>query len=286
MTGRTRPRPATRAVVVLLALLIAAGLPAGRPRRAEAGPEPASPGACRDTGVEVDLAGSGDVGVVSGHATACSAPRASPPGRAGPGPAGEVLCPPAGAGMPAGLCSVAPCPGAGTSFALRAPPASGQARVAAFACMTLRDLRAGAGISVAEVLRVVRAVRLPGGSIRATPGGRGLANLAAYFRLDGVGARAVDLPLRGSVIHAEFQVAEYRWTFGDGATGAAVATGLPDSPGSAHSYPRHGSFEVRVQVAWSAQAFLDGRRVARVDDLVSGARLTYPVAELRGRLTG
>src|ERR671930_487110 len=155
------------------------------------------------------------------------------------------------AGAPAGLCSVAPCPGAGTSFALRAPPADGRARVAAFACMTLRDLRAGPGISVAEVLQAVRAVRLPGGSIHATPSGRGLANLAAYFRLDGVGARAVDLPLRGSVIRAEFQVAEYRWTFGDGAAGASVAAGLPDSLGSAHAYPRLGRFEVRVQVAWS-----------------------------------
>jgi hypothetical protein len=283
MTQPTRARPATRAVIALLTLLmVAAVTSAARPRRAEAGP-----GTCRDTGVEVDLAGSGDVGVVSGHATACSAaPRASPSGPAASRPAGEVLCPPAGSGAPAGLCSVAPCPGAGTSFALRAPPADGRARVAAFACMTLRDLRAGPGISVAEVLRTVRAVRLPGGSIHATPSGRGLANLAAYFRLDGVGARAVDLPLRGSVIHAEFQVAEYRWRFGDGAAGASVATGLPDSLGSAHSYPHRGRFEVRVQVAWSAQAFLDGRRVARIDDLVSGARLTYQVAELRGRLTG
>ena len=37
---------------------------------------------------------------------------------------------------------------------------------------------------------------------------------------------------------------------------------------------------------WVAEAYLDGRRVGEVDDLVSRAGTTYPVAELRTVLTG
>jgi hypothetical protein len=39
-------------------------------------------------------------------------------------------------------------------------------------------------------------------------------------------------------------------------------------------------------VVWAAEAFLDGRRVGQVDDLVSAAQTTYPVAEIRTILTG
>jgi len=280
--------PARRAVSVLLAVLIAAGSPVAWPRDARAGPGPTSPGSCHDAGVEVDLAGSGDVAVVSGRSTACSTrPRASPPDAAAPSSVDEVLCSPARAGTPRGLCSATPCQGTGMHFALRTPhPADGRGRVTAYACMTLKDARAGPGVSAAEVLEAVRAVKLPGGSILAAPSGRGLANLAAYFRLDGVTPRTVDLPLRGSMIHAEFQVAEYHWTFGDGSAGTSLATGLPGSLRRAHAYPHRGRFEVRVEAAWAAEAFLDGRRVGRVDDLVSRALLTYPVAEIRTALSG
>ena len=41
-----------------------------------------------------------------------------------------------------------------------------------------------------------------------------------------------------------------------------------------------------VTVMWVAEAYLDGRRVGEVDDLVSRAQTTYPVAELRTVLTG
>jgi hypothetical protein len=132
----------------------------------------------------------------------------------------------------------------------------------------------------------VRAVKLPGGRVLATPSGRGLANLLSYFRLEGVGSRTVDLPLRGSTIHAEFQPAEYRWIFGDGSAGTSLATGLPDSLGTAHAYPHRGRYLLRAEVGWSAEAFVDGRHVARVDDLVSGARVSYPVAEVRTALSG
>ena len=45
-------------------------------------------------------------------------------------------------------------------------------------------------------------------------------------------------------------------------------------------------FPVVVTVVWVAEAFLDGARVGEVDDLVSRAAMSYPVAELRTVLTG
>jgi hypothetical protein len=41
-----------------------------------------------------------------------------------------------------------------------------------------------------------------------------------------------------------------------------------------------------VTVVWTAAAFLEGRRVGQVDELVSRAQTTYPVAEVRTILTG
>jgi len=271
----------------LLAVLIAVGSPAAGFDGARSLPSPAWAASCHDRGVEVDLAGSGDVGVVSGHSVNCPAGSRGVP-RSPPAPfyADEIMCPPGRTGPPQGLCAATPCPGAGLLFALRTlHDPDGQQRAAGSACMTLRRARIGPGISAAEVLAAVRAVKLPGGRIRASPGGRGLANVAAYFRLDGVSARTADLALRGSTIHAEFQTTEYRWTFGDGFAWTSVATGLPNSLASAHAYPRRGRFEVVVEVAWSAEAFLDGRRVGRLDDLVSHARISYPVAEIRAGLS-
>jgi len=51
-------------------------------------------------------------------------------------------------------------------------------------------------------------------------------------------------------------------------------------------FGRRGFYRVGVTVVWVAEAYLDGRRVGEVDDLVSGAETTYPVAELRTVLTG
>jgi hypothetical protein len=273
--------PWRRAAAGLLAILIAIGLPGTRAHAAPAD-------SCRGRGVEVDLAGSGDVGVVSGRSAAtCRTPPRPAPRAAPPGTTDELLCPASAATATPGLCSASPCGGTGLSFALRTqrPPSGGQQVVRAV-CTRVVQARAGPGISVAQVFQAVRAVRLPGGSVRATPSGRGLANLVSYFQRGGVTNRTVDLPLRGSVIHAEFQATEYRWRFGDGSTGRSLASVPPDSPGEAHAFSRSGRFQVRVEVAWSAQAFLDGRRVGRLDDLVSRAVISYPVAEVHTVLSG
>ena len=45
-------------------------------------------------------------------------------------------------------------------------------------------------------------------------------------------------------------------------------------------------YPIGVTVMWVAEAYLDGRRVGEVDDLVSRAQTTYPVVELRTVLTG
>jgi hypothetical protein len=137
------------------------------------------------------------------------------------------------------------------------------------------------------VYDAVRNVKLPGGKIRITPERRGLANLESFVWLEGAAQPPVDLSIAGFVLHAEFRVVEYRWVFGD--EQGLVTTG-PGSPGLdsevSTTFRRRGFYRVGVTVAWVAEAWLDGRRVGEVDDLVSQARTTYPVAELRTVLTG
>ena len=140
---------------------------------------------------------------------------------------------------------------------------------------------------MAQVFEAVRRVRLPGGEIGVEPGVRGLANLESYFWVEGVEQPPVDLEIGGSTVHAEFRVVEYRWSFGGG---EPVVTRGPGSPGLESevrtTFRRRGVYPVEVTVMWVAEAFLDGRRVGEVDDLVSRAEISYPVAELRTVLTG
>jgi hypothetical protein len=130
-------------------------------------------------------------------------------------------------------------------------------------------------------------VKLPGGEIGVEPRVRGLANLESYFWVEGVEQPAVDLQVGGSTVHAEFRVVEYRWSFGGG---EPLVTDGPGTPGLESevntTFPRRGVYPVEVTVMWAAEAFLDGRRVGEVDDLVSRAEMSYPVAELRTVLTG
>ena len=119
------------------------------------------------------------------------------------------------------------------------------------------------------------------------PGVRGLANLESYFWVEGVEQGPVDLRVGGATVHAEFRVVEYRWSFG---AGEPLVTGGPGRPGLKSevntTFRRRGVYPVEVTVMWAAEAFLDGRRVGEVDDLVSRAEMSYPVAELRTVLTG
>ena len=66
--------------------------------------------------------------------------------------------------------------------------------------------------------------------------------------------------------------------------GGAGESGVGDEVRT--TFERRGFYRVGVTVMWVAEAYLDGRRVGEVDDLVSGAETTYPVAELRTVLTG
>jgi hypothetical protein len=268
------------AVTGLLAALLVMSWPAAVPAADQAP-------SCQTAGVEVDLAGSGDLGIVSGRATAACRPSPSPLALGAPYSSDEILCAPEQARAAAGRCSAVPCHGGGQFFAMRTlhEPGGGE-QVAGFACVELGRARVGPGIAAARVFEAVRAVKLPGGTIRVTPSGRGLANLAVYFQLAEVAPRTVELALGGSRIHAEFEVVEYRWDFGDGSTRTSMASGLPDAPRQAHAYPHRGTFRIRVEVGWSAEAFLDGRRVGRVDGLVSHSLIRYPVAEIRGILSG
>jgi hypothetical protein len=142
-------------------------------------------------------------------------------------------------------------------------------------------------VTVAQVFEAVRRVKLPGGEIGVAPEVRGLANLESFFWVQGAAQSPVDLRVGGSTVHAEFRVVEYRWGFGDG--NQVVTTG-PGSPGVGSevrtAFRRRGFYRVGVTVMWVAEAWLDGRRVGEVNDLVSRAQTTYPVAELRTVLTG
>ena len=185
-----------------------------------------------------------------------------------------------------GLCSATPCP---TSFfALRTLHfPDGRAEAAGFRCVTLDQAVASPGVTLAQVFEAVRKVKLPGGEIGVEPQVRGLANLESFFWVEGANQPPVDLQVGGSTVRAEFRVVEYRWSFGGG---ESLVTEGPGSPGLESevrtTFARRGFYRVEVTVMWAAEAFLDGRRVGEVDDLVSRAETTYPVAELRTVLTG
>jgi hypothetical protein len=187
-----------------------------------------------------------------------------------------------------GLCSATPCPDFGRFFAFRTiHRPDGSSGPAGFSCVSLDQAVAAPGVTVAQVFEAVRRVKLPGGEIGVEPGVRGLANLQSFFWVEGVDQSPVDLEVGGSTVHAEFRVLEYRWSFGDG---EPLVTRGPGSPGLESevrtTFARRGFYRVGVTVIWAAEAFLDGRRVGEVDDLVSRAETTYPVAELRTVLTG
>jgi hypothetical protein len=200
----------------------------------------------------------------------------------------EIACSTDRVAAAEGLCSATPCPEFGRFFAFRTlHRPDGTSSPAGSACVTLDQATASPGVTLAQVFAAVRRVRLPGGQIQVTPAVQGLANLTSFFWVQGTSQPPVDLPVAGSVVHAEFRVLEYRWSFGDGRT--LVSTG-PGTPGLdsevATSFPRRGRYRVTVTVSWAAQAWLDGRPVGQVDGLVSQAQTSYPVAELRTILTG
>jgi hypothetical protein len=200
----------------------------------------------------------------------------------------ELACSPDRRAASEGICSTTPCPGTGQFFAFRTiHRPDGSSGPAGFSCVTLDQAVATPGVTVAQVFEAIRKVELPGGEIGVEPEVRGLANLESYFWIEGANQAPVELQVGGSTVRAEFRVVEYRWTFG-GEQG--LVTEGPGTPGLDSevrtTFGRRGFYRVGVTVVWVAEAFLDGRRVGEVNDLVSRAQTTYPVAELRTVLTG
>jgi hypothetical protein len=137
------------------------------------------------------------------------------------------------------------------------------------------------------MIAAIRKIRLPGGKIGVTPATQGLVHLKSYFWVEGASQTPVQLSIGGSILRAEFRVVEYQWTFGQSETLVTESPGTPDLESEGNTtFRRRGVYRVGVTVVWVAEAYLDGRRVGEVDDLVSGAETTYPVAELRTVLTG
>jgi hypothetical protein len=288
-------RAARWLLATVIALAPAIALPAAAAPRCPAG------------GVEVDLAGSGDAAVVSGHAgAACRSGARFRAARGQPGPffTDELVCSVDRARAAQGLCSTTPCKG-GLFFAVRTlHRPDGGTELAGSTCVSLAQARASPALTAADVFAAIRRVRLPPGTIHIAPSGQGLANLPTRLWLVGDTRPPVDLQVAGSVIHADFQPVGYRWTArpkvaaagddpyqpGGLRAGPALAIAGPARPdgqdgASAMVFTRRGEFVVSVVTTWSAAAFLDGRYVGQVDDLVSIASTAYPVAELRTALS-
>jgi hypothetical protein len=167
------------------------------------------------------------------------------------------------------------------------PPPRRQQHPAGFQCLTLTHATPSPGLTTAQVFAAIRRVRLPGGAIGAVPEVRGLANLESFFYLQGAtqppggpagrragGARGV--PAGGVPVGVRRRAAA-----GDHRTRQPE----PAQPG-ATAFRRRGRYRVGGTVVWTAQAFLGGRRVGQVEELVSRAATSYPVAEIRTTLTG
>jgi PKD domain len=254
-------------------------------------PRRASADECSRGSLRGNLLSSGDQAKLTlrGSSYQCRSPSVrSTGGTSGPVYAFEVLCEPDSEQGPRTLCSVAPCLEANLSFALRSIRLpDGSVDPAGYQCLNPTQTEAAPGLTLGQVYAAIRNVKLPGGKIYSAPATRGLANLRSFFWVDGTTQQPVELSLAGSVLYAEFRVVEYRWTFGGDRS--LITTG-PGTPGLGSevstTFKRRGKYRVGVTVMWVAEAFLDGRRVGEVDDLVSRAQVTYPVAELRTVLTG
>jgi hypothetical protein len=250
---------------------------------------PVSISRAQECGTETiaDLTGSGNIIELSGSGYSSCQSEPSPVGlKAQPYFTQIITCSPDRQAAMEGLCSATPCSTSFFAFRTVHFP-DGSSEPAGFRCVTLDQATASPGVTAAQVFEAIRRVKLPGGEIQITPQLRGLANLESFFRLQGANQPPVDLQVGGSTVHAEFRVLEYRWSFGDGRT---LVTEEPGQPGLASevrtAWPRRGRYQVEVTVIWVAQASLDGRPIGQVDDLVSQAQTTYPVAEIKTVITG
>jgi hypothetical protein len=291
----------------VVAARVPAGLAVGAGNaRPAVGGGPAVAG-CPVGGVEVDLAGSGDTAVVTGHAAAAcrAAAWGSRPVRNSPRSywTYEIACSPDHLRGGQGLCSATPCKGRFFAFRTLHRP-DGGTEPAGYSCVSLDRAAASPALTAADVFAAVRRVKLPPGAIHIAPSGRGLANLPSRLWLVGDALGPVNLRLAGSTVRAAFQPVQYHWTIrpGDGrqvAGGRAAGRSsggtwtVPATAGSSGrdgeaviEFPGRGDFVVSVVTTWSATAFLDGRYVGQIEGLESTARITYPVAELLTALTG
>jgi hypothetical protein len=275
-----------RAIVLLVVFAAASGIPMPSEEQS------ALAEGCTGGFVRGSIAGEGNRVKLSldGRSASCSAPSVQPIS-AQPQPyfTHEIACSSNRQAAASGLCSATtPCAASGQFFAFRTlHNPNGTTAPAGFQCVTLTQATPTPGLTTAQVFAAIRRVKLPGGQIGAVPHLRGLANLDSFFYLQGATQPPVDLQVGGQVVHAEFRPVEYRWAFGDG---QQLVTAGPGSPGLGSevraAFQRRGRYRVGVTVMWTAQAFLAGRRVGQVEELVSRAATSYPVAEIHTTLTG
>jgi hypothetical protein len=248
----------------------------------------ASAQSCEGQGAEGDLTGSKDTAVILGRAAAtCTSDTSLSPRQRVPCYTFEIRCSPNSVASLGGICSATPC--RSSFFALRTIHyPDGTSAPAGFQCVTLAQATPSPGITTAEVFAAIRRVKLPDGQIGAVPQLRGLANLESLLlraRRDPTAGRpaggrvggACGVPGGGVPVGVRG-----RPRSGDHGTGQRG----PGQRGPGRAFGRRGRYRVGVTVLWTAAAFLEGRRVGQVDQLVSRAQTTYPVAEVRTILTG
>jgi hypothetical protein len=252
-------------------------------------PATASAAPCGESAI-ASIYGSGNVVTVAGQAgRGCNQHEATPVGgNLGPYFTHVIACSSNRQAAAAGICSATPCSASGQFFAFRTlHNPNGTSAPAGFQCVTLTQATPTPGLTTAQVFAAIRRVKLPGGQIGAVPEVRGLANLESFFYLQGATQPPVDLQVGGQVVHAEFRPVEYRWAFGDGHGRITTGPGTPSLHSEVRTaFQRRGRYRVGVTVMWTAQAFVGGRRVGQVEELVSRAATSYPVAEIRTTLTG
>jgi hypothetical protein len=126
-----------------------------------------------------------------------------------------------------------------------------------------------------------------GGSVQATPAGRGLVNLQTYFWVTGVGARDTGpVTQDGFTLRIQATPEDVWWDFGDGARDG-YGLGQPGRTSDVgHTYRQPGRYTARVWIGWRVTFTADGQVVQVPGAFQTSLTRTVQVDELRAVLTG
>jgi hypothetical protein len=126
-----------------------------------------------------------------------------------------------------------------------------------------------------------------GGSVQATPAGRGLVNLQTYFWVTGVGARDTGpVTQDGFTLRIRATPEDVWWDFGDGVRDG-YGLGMPGRTSDVgHTYRQPGRYTARVWIGWRVTFTADGQVVQVPGAFQTSLTRTVQVDELHAVLTG